>query len=133
MFKQLTRSANFHRAVGSTLALWVLFPGVGVAEPSWQTVAKGLEYRAGWLQEKPEQLIHLVRLDPRRTEIRVLKARTLPKQRSQEFLEQSGALAVYNGGYFDPQDRVLGLLYAGGWVQSKAAGGPAWRKDPTIR
>lgn len=126
MFKQLTRSANFHRAVGSTLALWVLFPAAGVAEPAWQALAKGLEYRAGWLQEKPEQLVHLVRLDPRRMELRVLKARAVPKQRSQEFLDQSGALAVYNGGYFDPQDRALGLLYAGGWVQSKAASGPAF-------
>ena len=126
MFKQLTRSANFHRAVRSTLALWVLFPALGVAEPSWQGVAQGLEYRPGWLQGKPERLVHLVRLDPRRMELRVLKARSLPKQRSQEFLQQSGALAVYNGGYFDPQDRVLGLLYAGGWVQSKAAGGPAF-------
>ncbi len=129
MFKQLTRSANFHRAVRSTLALWVLFgqTGSALAEPAWRKVADGLEYRPGWVQNKPQQLLHLVRLQPQKMELRVLKpGGGLPKQRSQEYLKQSGALAVFNGGYFDTGDQVLGLLYAGHWVQSKPAGGSAF-------
>lgn len=126
MFKQLTRSANFHRAVRSTLALWVLFAPSAAAEPAWKRVVDGLEYRPGWVNNKPQQLLHLIRLQPRKMELRVLKARGQAKQRSQEFLQQSGALAVFNGGYFDPEDQVLGLLYAGHWVQSKPAGGSAF-------
>ncbi|MBX3167155.1 MAG: phosphodiester glycosidase family protein [Candidatus Eremiobacteraeota bacterium] len=111
----------------STLALWVLFGLPAAAEPAWRKVADGLEYRPGWVNNKPEQLLHLVRFQPHKMELRVLKpGGGLPKQRSQEFLQQSGALAVFNGGYFDPQDRVLGLLYAGHWIQSKPAGGPAF-------
>jgi uncharacterized protein YigE (DUF2233 family) len=128
MFKELTRCANFHRAVRSTLALWVLF-GVASAqaEPIWRRLADGLDYRQGWVNDKPEQLLHMVRFDPHRLQLRVLRARGAPKQTSQEFLQESGALAVFNGGYFDPQDQPLGLLYAGGkWVQPKAAGGSAF-------
>lgn len=126
MFKQLTRRANFHRAVRSTLVLWVLFAVPVQAEPAWRKVADGLEYRPGWVNNKPQQLLHLIRLQPRKMELRVLQANGVPKQRSQDFLEQSGALAVFNGGYFDPEDRALGLLYAQHWVQSKAAGGSAF-------
>lgn len=128
MFKQLTRGANFHRAVRSTLALWVLFgAGSAGAEPIWRRLAEGLEYRQGWVNEKPEQLLHLVRFDPRRLQLRVLRAKGATKQTSQEFLKQSGALAVFNGGYFDPQDQPLGLLFAGAhWVQPQAAGGSAF-------
>lgn len=87
----------------------------------------GLEFRQGWVNDKPEQLLHLVRFDPRRLQMRVLRAQGVPKQSSQEFLEQSRALAVFNGGYFDPENQPLGLLYAGGrWVQPKAAGGSAF-------
>ncbi|MBN9419267.1 MAG: phosphodiester glycosidase family protein [Candidatus Eremiobacteraeota bacterium] len=110
----------------STLVLGVLFTHSVAAEPVWKRVADGMEYRPGWVNNKPEQLLHLVRLQPSKMELRVLKPRELPKQRSQEYLEQSGALAVFNGGYFDPQDQVLGLLYAGRWVQSKPAGGSAF-------
>ena len=124
MFKQLTRSANFHTAVRSTLAVLVLFTGVVGAEPAWQKVASGVEYRAGWVNEKPHQLVHLVRFDPRRAELRYLKARE--PQFSQQYLDNSKALAVFNGGYFDAQGQPLGLLFAGRWIQPRAAGGAAF-------
>ncbi|MFN8613307.1 MAG: phosphodiester glycosidase family protein [Vulcanimicrobiota bacterium] len=112
----------------STLVLWLLFgASSGRAEPGWRRLADGLEFRQGWVNDKPEQLLHMVRFDPRRMQLKVLKARGAPKQTSQEFLKQSAALAVFNGGYFDPQNQPLGLLYADTrWVQPKAAGGSAF-------
>lgn len=104
----------------------VLFSLPAAAEPAWKKLADGLEYRQGWVNNKPEQLLHLVRMQPSKMELRVLKARELPKQRADEYLRQSGALAVFNGGYFDPQDQALGLLYARRWFQSKPAGGSAF-------
>jgi uncharacterized protein YigE (DUF2233 family) len=110
--------------VRSTLAGWVLFTAPLRAEPAWQKVAEGVDYRAGWVQHKPDQLMHLLRLDPHRAELRHLSAPT--PQFSRQYLRTSRALAVFNGGYFDAKGKPLGLLFAGQWVQPKVAGGSAF-------
>lgn len=110
--------------MGSTLLLGVLFAPSGGAEPAWRKLAEGVDFRSGWVENRPEQLLYLVRFDPAKAHLRHLKA---PKpQYSQQFLQQSKALAVFNGGYFDPQGKPLGLLFAGQWVQPQAAGGSAF-------
>lgn len=109
----------------STLALWVLFAGGATAEPAWQKLAEGVEYRPGWVNEKPEQLVQLVRFDPRRAELRHLSAPG--KQFSAQYLQRTQkALAVFNGGYFDEKGQPLGLLFAGRWIQPRAASGSAF-------
>lgn len=124
MFKQLTGSANLHTAVRSTLAVWVLFNTPLAAEPAWQKVAASVDYRAGWVNQKSEQPLHLLRFDPRRAELRHLSASS--PQFSRDYLANSKALAVFNGGYFDAKGKPLGLLFAGQWIEPKAAGGSAF-------
>lgn len=72
--------------------------------------------------------MHIVRWQPQRAEIRYLPASrwSIPACRARQFLDRSGALAVFNGGYFDPQNRPLGLLYAKKWIQPQVASGSAF-------
>lgn len=84
-----------------------------------------MEYRPGWVNGNSEQLVHLVRFDPRQGELRHLDGQGR-RFRSQEFLDRSQALAVFNGGYFDPKGKPLGLLFANRWVEPRAAGGSAF-------
>jgi uncharacterized protein YigE (DUF2233 family) len=83
-----------------------------------------VEFRSSWVNQKSAQEVHLLRWNPRLAELRHLKAPQ--KQTAREFLDQSQALAVFNGGYFDNKGRPLGLLFAGGWVEKQAAGGSAF-------
>ena len=133
MLKQLTSSANFHRGLRSTRpgGLLVLLGLVSsltfpvAAEPAWRRLADGVETREGWVNQKPAQLVHLVRFTPGKAELRHLKAGQ--PQRAGDWLKASKALAVFNGGYFDNKDKPLGLLFAGGhWIQPKVAGGSAF-------
>lgn len=96
------------------------------AEPPWKELATGVEYRPGWVNLKPTQEVHLVRWDPSKARLKHLKPREKNRQMAREFLDQSGALAVFNGGYFDRQGQPLGLLYANGWIQKNAASGSAF-------
>lgn len=131
MFKQLAGRANVHRALGSTRGLLVLFAFLGLpagAEPAWKTLAPGVEYKPSWVNGKNAQLMHVLRWNPQHAQIRHLSARTYKSGylRSAEFLQNTRALAVFNGGYFDGAGRPLGLLFAGKWLQSTAASGSAF-------
>ena len=127
MVKELPGRAYFHGCCVSTAGFGVLFAllssPVG-AEPAWKSLARGVDYRLGWVNDKQAQLVHLLRFDPKRARLAHLGAER--KQSAGEFLKHSRALAVFNGGYFDRKGQPLGLLYAQGWVQKNAAGGSAF-------
>lgn len=127
MVKKLPGRAYLHGVCVSTAGYGVLFGLLALparGEPAWKSLAKGVEYRLGWVNDKPAQLVHLLRLDPRKARLAHLSARR--KQSAGDFLKQSRALAVFNGGYFDRQGNPLGLLFASGWVQKNAASGSAF-------
>lgn len=79
----------------------------------------GFEYRelelSGSTETAPRQLAVAV-ADPARVRITVVAARQHPGgwQTSEIVADQSGALAVINGGYFDEEDHPLGLIIADG-------------------
>jgi uncharacterized protein YigE (DUF2233 family) len=111
------------------LVLFILFAALHAhGEPTWVTLAPGVEYKQSWVNGKSAQVMHVLRWNPRRAEIRHLSARAYGAGylRAAELRHKSGALAVFNGGYFDAAGRPLGLLFAGKWVQKSAAGGSAF-------
>ncbi len=127
MVKELPGRAYFHSPCVSTAGFGVLFAllaSPALAEPAWKPLAPGVEFRLGWVNHKPAQLVHLLRFDP--AQARLAHLVTTRKQTAGEFLKQSRALAVFNGGYFDRQGSPLGLLFAGRWIQRNAASGSAF-------
>jgi exopolysaccharide biosynthesis protein len=89
----------------------------------WMSLTSGLEYQH-LVWEMPETgsevEIHALRADPEVVRIRVLDARDFGAQRltAREFAEQTGALAVINGGYFDTRDLPVGLVIRDGQLTS---------------
>ncbi|MEO5753548.1 MAG: phosphodiester glycosidase family protein [Chthoniobacterales bacterium] len=63
--------------------------------------------------------VHAAVFATRAATLRVIDQPNAPRQSLAEVLNDSGALAGVNGGYFDPQDAPLGLLVSDGRVLSK--------------
>ena len=82
----------------------------------WQTIRPGLEYRELdiTVDQRPDRL-RLARADPQQLRFRVVYNPAQPRQVS-AWLESEGALLAVNGGYFDPDNRALGLLIHEGIV-----------------
>lgn len=85
----------------------------------WQREPSGLEYARTEVPlgtDRASVVIHLLRLDLRRHELRVVLASALGKKlaSAEEFRSHSKGLAAINAGYFDPEYRPLGLLVSGG-------------------
>lgn len=87
-----------------------------------------MEYKESWANGKSAQVVHVVRWRPSRAQLRYLPASRWSARslRASQFLQKSGALATFNGGYFDAANQPLGLLFAGTWVQKQAATGSAF-------
>ena len=82
----------------------------------WRAIQPGLEYRE--LEVSVDQrtdLLRLVRVDPAQLRFRVRYDPGQPRRVS-DWLEAEHALLVVNGGYFDPDNRALGLLIREGMV-----------------
>lgn len=86
--------------------------------PTWQEVAPGLELRAMTFQAQvdasPAEAM-LLRIDPRRYTFRIAYAPDSPSTVS-EWQMQTGALAVINAGFFQPDYQTAGLLASDGEV-----------------
>jgi uncharacterized protein YigE (DUF2233 family) len=85
----------------------------------WQREPSGLEYARSEVPlgaDRASVVIHLLRLDLHRHELRVVLAADLGKKlaTAEEFRVQQKGLAAINAGYFDPEYRPLGLLVSGG-------------------
>lgn len=94
------------------------------ARPEWTTLAPGLWYRAWVVTRSPEAaevVGHVFRADPRLVRVTVLDARGPGRSvaTAQVLRAESGSYLVVNGGFFDPENRPLGLLVGDGKTHSK--------------
>jgi Phosphodiester glycosidase len=92
-----------------------------VTDPGeWRTLQAGLEYRRMSLKRKGGWFssFHLValRADPVLLSLRIvdIPAVQLPVQDMVTVAQQTGALALMNASYFEPDLKVMGLLVSGG-------------------
>jgi uncharacterized protein YigE (DUF2233 family) len=85
---------------------------------AWRAIVPGLEYRELdiTVDQRAERL-RLARADPQQLRFRVV-ANDQPRRVS-AWLEKEGALLAVNGGYFDPNNRALGLLIHEGVVSGQ--------------
>ncbi|HTP08904.1 MAG TPA: phosphodiester glycosidase family protein [Anaerolineae bacterium] len=83
-------------------------------DTGWQSIAPGVEYRELKIDlgDRSDRL-HMVRIDPAQTQLRVLYDPDQPRRVS-DWLSESGALVAVNGNYFDPQNHALGLVIQDG-------------------
>lgn len=74
----------------------------------WMPVASGLEYRA--VRPPSGGTFHQLRARADSVHLKLLSAKDYQEKsmRCDEFLKRSGALAVLNGGYFDPENLPMG-------------------------
>ena len=79
----------------------------------WRPVVPGLERRS---EERAGVKTEALRIDLTRLRVRVATARGLGERAltAREFAERTGALAVVNGGFFDPEWHPVGLRISGG-------------------
>ena len=83
----------------------------------WRAISPGIEYRRLRIPASDATDIaelHALRVDPGRCRLRVVCAGTGRTAPVRELAARYGALAVINGGFFDPQFRPLGLRVSHG-------------------
>lgn len=120
----MARHGLRHRLLGCLVAL--LTPATTWAL-GWRTLAPGLDYAK--LPVTAGVTLHLLRLDPARQTLRVVQARETTAATSAgggvaladagEFRRAAGGAAAFNGGFFDPAFRPLGLLVSAGKTLAK--------------
>jgi len=107
------------------LALALGLPGPAVAidvaprAPSWDVLVSGLTYARIVVNDPTLGLkvrVHALRFRPDRFELRAADKRATRRKLSsaRQFARTTGALAAFNGGYFDPAFRPLGLIVSQG-------------------
>ncbi len=120
------RGVGAHRGRLLNRCLWALLAVSGVAlatsarsarPTAWREVAPGFAYRrlriaASSLGDKA--LLHVVRVDPGRYRVRLIDASADQTATAREMAGGRKALAVVNGGFFDPDLRPLGLRVTAG-------------------
>ena len=74
----------------------------------WMAIASGLEYRA--VRPPSGGTFHQLRTRIDCVQLKLLSAKDYQEKsmRCDEFLKRSGAVAVLNGGYFDPENQPMG-------------------------
>ncbi len=83
-------------------------------DTGWQTLQPGIEYRERRVMiDGRSDRLRIARADPAQVGFRVLYDPNQPRRVS-NWLDSSRALLVVNGGYFDPQNRTLGLIVRDG-------------------
>ena len=87
-------------------------PGGAVSDP-----AEALSY--GFVETPAGVGVHLLSVDLRRVELKLLQAKDLGKSvlTARQFAERSGAVAVFNGPFFDLDGSPMGLLIVDGIEQ----------------
>ncbi|NTV65461.1 MAG: phosphodiester glycosidase family protein [Oscillochloris sp.] len=90
-------------------------PTSAPADSGWIGAAPGVELRRMRVELGVGlmALVRIVRLDPARVRFQVGYAPDSPRTLTR-WVEQSGALAAINGGFFDEQNRTVSLLVLGG-------------------
>jgi len=97
------------------LALGFLIPSWGAAA-NFRSLESGLEYAQLRPSEQSSTQLHVLRLDLKKIQVRVLDARDYQKtsMTAPGFAEKSGALAAINANFFDDQHQPLGLVLQNG-------------------
>lgn len=113
------------RGLAAILLLGTLAAPARADEPvrsQWTALASGLWYRSWSIDagEDSPATGHAFRADPRAVRLTVLDARRDGRRaaRVDALREESGAYLVVNGGFFDEQNRPLGLLVGDGRERS---------------
>ena len=119
--------------MGLALALLLLTPAASPAPP-WQTLAPGFElgrFLSPRQSDVGDSTLVVVRVDPKRYELRLLSASLLPggkPKTAPEWAEQHGALAVINASMF----RTDGRTSLGYMRQGDAFNNRGWNKDNAV-
>ncbi|HLZ62197.1 MAG TPA: phosphodiester glycosidase family protein [Ktedonosporobacter sp.] len=93
----------------------------GLPLNTWSQASAGIELRyEHWKSPgNTEDTVTIVRLDPHRIHLSVGYQPGQPLLTS-EWMKQTGALAIINGGYFDDHNRATGLVIADGHAYSQS-------------
>lgn len=100
---------------GLSLVAWSAGPLADDRSSPWTAVAPGLWYRAWPVprgDDTPDAKAHVFRADPRVVHVTVIDARTPTRNiaTAEQLRTESKAYVVVNGGFFDENERPLGLV-----------------------
>ncbi len=87
-----------------------------ISDSEWQQLAPGLEQRAYTPNDNPLAQIIVLRIDPNMYTFRAHYRAGSPLGLGEWESTLSDAVALVNANFFDPQNRVLGLLVSDGMV-----------------
>ncbi|MEO6871926.1 MAG: phosphodiester glycosidase family protein [Chthoniobacterales bacterium] len=105
------------------LALWLAT--VACASAGWRVVSservnlpnEPVEHRLTKVENDATDdhaTLHFAIFQPRNATLRIIDQPVAPRRDLAEVMNEKQALAGVNGGYFDPEDRPVGLLVSGG-------------------
>lgn len=110
--------SRIRRGLIAAVVAACLVPSSGESQsdrPHWDVLAPGLWYRRWTLPTSGTEIppeAHVFRVDPRTARITVLDARRSGRRvaTAATLREERGAWLVMNGGFFDPENKPLGLV-----------------------
>jgi exopolysaccharide biosynthesis protein len=105
---------------GTPVAVSIVTPQVGLNTPSldkWTQAAPGIELRSEkWSTSADDtDIVVITRLDPHKVHIAIGYNASQPLTMN-EWMRETGARAIINGGYFDENNQPTGLLITNGQV-----------------
>jgi exopolysaccharide biosynthesis protein len=105
---------------GTPVAVSIATPQIGPTTPSldkWTQAAPGIELRSEkWTASASDtDIVVITRLDPHKVHITVGYNANQPLTMN-EWMRETGARAIINGGYFDENNQPTGLLISNGQV-----------------
>ena len=123
-----SRSADPASSTDALLPIATSIPAPAITplptDTGWLQVQAGLEYRELMVTfDQRSDRLRIARIDPAQVRVRVLYAPDQPRRVSQWLASIESALLVVNGGYFAPDNHVLGLLISDGAMWGRAYAG----------
>lgn len=105
--------------------LFVFFMGSAFVSPrlwalNYKTLEPGLDYAELAVQNEAKSTLHILRIDLKKFNVKPIEARdySATSLSVKTMSEKSGALAVLNANFFDPQRKALGLILKDGVVKN---------------
>ena len=85
------------------------------ADTGWRALAPGFEQRSLWANtDAGRERLRLVRFEPQQVRLRVVYQPAHPRRVSEWATILPDALVVINAGYFNPDNRAIGLIISDG-------------------